>query len=297
MNLTGSMCAIATPFAPDGGLDLDAFGRLVDYQIAGGTQVLVVAGSTGESHFLDQDELARLLAVAIERVDGRVPVVVGAGAAGTAQAVASVRHVAALGADAALVGTPYYVGPTQEGMRRHFLEIADAGHLPVIAYNVPSRTACDMLPATVAELRAHPAIVGIKEAVGASARIQALAELAGPDFVYLSGDDYSACEAMLAGAGGTVSVVANLVPGVFRRLCDAACAGDKDGAAACMAALSPLLEALRCAPNPISVKAGLAMLGFGDGGLRLPLVALADGPARDDVRKALATLVPDGLVA
>src|SRR5690625_237078 len=297
MNLTGSMCAIATPFAPDGGLDLQAFGRLIDYQIAGGTQALVVAGSTGESHFLEPDEFTRLVEFAIRRVDGRVPVVAGAGAAGTAAAVKSTRHVAALGADAALVGTPYYVGPTQEGMRRHFLEVADAGGVPVIAYNVPSRTACDMLPATVAELRTHPAIVGIKEAVGNSDRIRALAELAGPDFVYLSGDDYSACEAMLAGGGGAVSVVANLVPGRFRQLCDAARAGDADAAGACMTALNPLLEALRCAPNPIPLKAGLAMLGVGDGGLALPLVELADGPARDRVRDALVTLVPDALVA
>ncbi|HET7269235.1 MAG TPA: 4-hydroxy-tetrahydrodipicolinate synthase [Oleiagrimonas sp.] len=297
MNLTGSMCAIATPFAPDGGLDLKAFGRLIDYQIAGGTQALIVAGSTGESHFLTPDEFTRLVEFAVRHVDARVPVVVGSGAAGTAATVAATRHVAALGADAALVGTPYYVGPTQEGMRRHFLDVADAAGLPVLVYNVPSRTACDMLPTTVAQLRTHPAIVGIKEAVGDGERIHALAELAGPDFVYLSGDDYSACEAMLAGAGGTISVVANLVPGLFRQLCDAACAGDKDAAGSCMAALNPLLDALRCAPNPIPVKAGLAMLGFGDGSLRLPLIELADGPARDRVREALATLVPDALVA
>src|SRR5690625_242466 len=132
MNLTGSMCAIATPFAPDGGLDLQAFGRLIDYQIAGGTQALVVAGSTGESHFLEPDEFTRLVEFAIRRVDGRVPVVAGAGAAGTAAAVKSARHVAALGADAALVGTPYYVGPTQEGMRRseeHTSELQSRGHL------------------------------------------------------------------------------------------------------------------------------------------------------------------------
>lgn len=291
------MCAIATPFTSGGAPDLDAFGRLIDYQIDGGTEVLVVAGSTGEAHFLQHDEFTRLVEHAVSHVNGRVPVVVGTGEAGTAATVAQTRHVAALGADAALVVTPFYVRPTQEGLRRHFLAVADTGGLPVIAYNVPSRTACDMTPDTVAALRDHPAIVGIKEAVGDSARIRALGELAGPDFVYLSGDDYSAAEAMLAGANGTVSVVANLVPRQFRQLCDAACGGDAQATKGHLATLSPLLEVLRCAPNPIPTKAGLAMLGFGDGSLRPPLLELADGPDRARLREALVALVPDAVTA
>lgn len=291
------MCAIATPFASGGELDLDAFGRLIDYQIDGGTEVLVVAGSTGEAHFLEPDEFTRLVEYAVRHVDGRVPVVVGTGEAGTAATVARTRHAAALGADAVLVVTPYYVRPTQEGLRRHFLAVADAGGLPVIAYNVPSRTACDMTPDTVATLRGHASIIGIKEAVADSARIRALAELAGPDFVYLSGDDNSAGEAMLAGAGGTVSVVANLVPRPFRQLCDAARGGDVAKAKACMTALSPLLDALGCAPNPIPVKAGLAMLGFGDGSLRPPLVEMTAGPDLDRLREALTGLVPEAAAA
>ncbi len=297
MNLTGSMCAIATPFKAAGEPDLDAFGRLIEYQVEGGTQVLVVAGSTGEAHFLTHEEYSRLLAFAVERVDGRVPVVAGTGEAGTAGTLAMTRHAASLGADAALVVTPYYVRPTQDGLRRHFLEIADHGGLPVVAYNVPSRTACDMTPETVAALRGHPAIIGIKEAVGDAARIRALAELAGPDFVYLSGDDCTAGEAMLAGAGGTVSVVANLVPRPFRRLCDAARAGDREATAGHLAALQPLLDALACAPNPIPVKAGLAMLGFGDGSLRSPLFELADDTARAGLRAALTALSPDAATA
>ncbi len=293
MKLNGNMCAIATPFVSGGGLDLEAFARLIDYQVDGGTQALVVAGSTGEAHFLEPDEFTQLVEFALAHVAGRVPVVVGTGEAGTAATVARTRHVAALGADAALVVAPWYVRPTQEGLRRHFLAVADAGGLPVIAYNVPARTACDMRPATVAQLRGHARIVGLKEAVGEDDRIRAIAELAGPDFVYLSGDDYTACDAMLAGADGTVSVVANLVPRLFRRLCDVARAGDVEAAQGCMATLGPLLDALRCAPNPIPVKAGLAMLGFGDGSLRAPLVELADGTERHRLHEALATLVPE----
>jgi 4-hydroxy-tetrahydrodipicolinate synthase len=149
-----------------------------------------------------------------------------------------------------------------------------------------------MQPATVAALREHPAIIGIKEARGDPERIAALAELVRGDFVYLSGDDRSAPEAMLAGAAGTVSVVANLVPQAFRALCDAACGGDREATARQAAALAPLLDALDCAPNPIPVKAGLAALGIGDGGLRLPLVALPPGPARTRLREVLAGMVP-----
>lgn len=291
------MCAIATPFKASGELDMDAFGRLVDYQVEGGTQALIVAGSTGEAHFLEHDEYTRLLEFAVRRVDGRIPVVAGTGEAGTAKTLAMTRHAAAVGVDAALVVTPYYVRPTQDGLRRHFLEVAERGGLPVVLYNVPSRTACDMTPETVAALRGHPAVIGIKEAVGDASRIRALAELAGDDFVYLSGDDGSAAEAMLAGAAGTVSVVANLVPQHFRHLCDAAQAGNRDAVDDHFEALAPLLDALARAPNPISVKAGLGMLGFGDGSLRPPLYTLADAAALDELRQALRTLVPAQLAA
>ncbi|KZC38819.1 MULTISPECIES: 4-hydroxy-tetrahydrodipicolinate synthase [Rhodanobacter] len=297
MNIRGSICALATPFAADGALDLDAFGRLIDYQLAGGTEALVVAGSTGESHMLEPDEFDRLLAFALQRVAGRVPVIAGTGEAGTAKTVALTRRAQALGADAALVVTPYYVRPTQEGLRRHFLEVAEHGGLPVLLYNVPTRTGCDLLPATVAVLREHPAIVGVKEARGDRERILALAELVREDFVYLSGDDDSAGEAMLAGAAGTISVVANLVPQAFRALCDAAVAGDRVATARCHGALEPLLQALNCAPNPIAVKAGLPVLGLGLAQPRLPLVELNDGPDRARLHQALSTLASLATVA
>ena len=290
MDIRGSICALATPFASDGALDLPAFARLIDHQLAGGTQALVVAGSTGEAHMLEHEEFERLLAFAVAHVAGRVPVIAGTGEAGTAKTVAATRQAKALGANAALVVAPYYVRPTQEGMRRHFLEVAEHGGLPVLLYNVPSRTACDLLPETVALLAGHPAIVGIKDAHADAGRIHALAELARADFVYLSGDDGSAGAAMLAGAAGTVSVVANLVPKVFRALCDAATGGDHAATARCGDALAPLVHALNCAPNPIAVKAGLPELGLGSARPRLPLVELAEGPERARLREALSTL-------
>jgi 4-hydroxy-tetrahydrodipicolinate synthase len=290
LNIRGSICALVTPFAADGALDMPAFGRVLDYQLDGGTQGLVVAGSTGESHMLGHDEFDRLLAFAVERVAGRVPVIAGTGEAGTDKTVALTRRAKTLGADAALVVAPYYVRPTQEGLRRHFLEVAEHGGLPLLLYNVPPRTGCDLLPETVARLREHPAIIGIKEARSDRERISATAELVRQDFVYLSGDDGSAAEAMLAGAAGTISVVVNLVPRVFRALCDAAVGGDHEGAARCMEALGPLVQALDCAPNPIAVKAGLPPLGLGLALPRLPLVELNDGPDRARLHQALSSL-------
>ncbi|HEX5960118.1 MAG TPA: 4-hydroxy-tetrahydrodipicolinate synthase [Rhodanobacteraceae bacterium] len=290
MDIRGSLCAIATPFDADGSLDLAAFGRLVDYQLDGGTQGIVVAGSTGEAHMLEEREYERLLAFAVERVARRVPVVAGTGEAATAKTVALTRRAKALGADAALVVTPYYVRPTQEGLRRHFGEVAAHGGLPVVMYNVPSRTGCDMRPDTVASLRDSAGIIGIKEAVASPERIAALAQLRRPGFVYLSGDDGSAAAAMLAGAGGVVSVVNNVVPGAFRALCDAALGGDHAVTAQHMARIQPLLDALNCAPNPIPVKAGLAELGLCNAAPRLPLLELPQGAERKRLRDVLLPL-------
>jgi 4-hydroxy-tetrahydrodipicolinate synthase len=290
VEIAGSVCAIATPFDADGALDLDAFGRLIDHQLDGGTQGIVVAGSTGEAHMLDEHDFERLLAYAVERIARRVPVIAGTGEAATSRTIASTRRARALGADAALVVTPYYVRPTQDGLRRHFEEVARHCDIPVVMYNVPSRTGCDMQPETVAALRDAAGIVGIKEAVGTPERIAAIAQLQRPGFVYLSGDDGSAAEAMLAGAGGVVSVVNNLVPGLFRSLCDAARGGDRAAAAKHMNLVAPLLDALDCAPNPIAVKAGLAEMGLCAAGLRLPLLELPAGSARTHLRETLLPL-------
>ncbi|TAM98252.1 MAG: 4-hydroxy-tetrahydrodipicolinate synthase [Rhodanobacteraceae bacterium] len=290
MEIAGSICAIATPFTADGALDLPAFGRLIDHQLDGGTQGIVVAGSTGEAHMLDEHDYERLLAFAVERVARRVPVIAGTGEAATSKTVALTRRAKSLGADAALVVTPYYVRPTQEGLYRHFAEVGEHCDIPVVMYNVPSRTGCDMLPETVASLRDTAGIVGIKEAVGTPERIAAIAQLRRSGFVYLSGDDGSAAAAMLAGAGGVVSVVNNLVPRAFRALCDAARDGDRAATARHAARIEPLLVALDCAPNPIPVKAGLAELGLCNATLRLPLVELPVGPARRHLRETLLPL-------
>jgi 4-hydroxy-tetrahydrodipicolinate synthase len=290
LEITGSLCAIATPFDAVGALDLPAFGRLIDHQLDGGTQGIVVAGSTGEAHMLDEHEFERLLAFAVERIAHRVPVIAGTGEAATSKTVALTKRAQALGADAALVVTPYYVRPTQDGLRRHFGEVAARCGLPVVMYNVPSRTGCDMQPETVAALRDTAGIIGIKEAVGRPERIAAIAQLQRPGFVYLSGDDGSAADALLAGAGGVVSVVNNLVPKAVRALCDAARGGDRESAGQHAGRLAPLLEALDCAPNPIPVKAGLAELGLCGAALRLPLLELPSGPERARLRETLLSL-------
>lgn len=276
MNISGSICALATPFGADDALDLDAFARLIEHQIGGGTQALVVAGSTGEAHALDVDEADRLLAFAVERAAGRVPVIAGTGAANTKKTVAATRRARALGADAALVVTPYYVRPTQEGLRRHYLDVAEHGELPVILYNVPGRTGCDMLPATVASLAGHPRIVGIKEAVGDVERVRALLALRSDGFVVLSGDDGTARRSLELGADGVISVANNVVPAQFRGLCDAARAGRGEEAAAIDAKLQPLFDALGLESNPIPLKWCLATIGIGTPRLRLPLTELSE---------------------
>ena len=272
----GSICALATPFAADGALDLDAFGRLLEHQLSGGTQGVVVAGSTGEAHALEVAELDRLVRYAVSSIAGRVPVIVGTGGANTAKTVRATQHARELGADAALVVTPYYVRPTQEGLLRHYLEVAEHGGLPIILYNVPGRTGCDLLPETVAQLAPHPHIVGIKEARAEPERMQALLPLRSESFSVLSGDDPTATRALLAGADGVISVANNVVPTQFRRMCDAARSGRAGESQGLTAQLQPLFDALGLESNPIPVKFGLSLLGICEPTMRLPLTRLSD---------------------
>jgi 4-hydroxy-tetrahydrodipicolinate synthase len=272
--LVGSICALATPFRGDA-LDLDAFAQLIEYQLGGGTQALVVAGSTGEAHALDNTEFDRLLAFAVERVRRRVPVLAGTGSANTRKTIAATRRAQNLGADAALVVTPYYVRPTQEGLRQHYLAVADEGGLPVVLYNVPSRTGCDLLPETVAKLSGHERIVGIKEARGENERVASLVALKNPHFSILSGDDPTCARAMLAGAEGVISVAANVAPRQLRDLCDAAIAGDARQAQARDSRLVDLYTLIGVEPNPIPVKWCLHELGLGAAEPRLPLLPLS----------------------
>ena len=292
VQLTGSICALATPFAADGALDLEAFARLIDHQLAGGTQGLVVAGSTGEAHMLEAEEWEQLLGFAVRYTQGRVPVLAGTGQAATAATIRRTRRARALGADAALVVTPYYVRPTQEGLLRHFTEVAEQGDLPIVLYNVPSRTACDLQPETAARLAQHVRIIGLKEARSDAPRLAAAASLSRPGFAVYSGDDATAHAAMLAGMQGVISVVNNLVPAAVRQLADRCIAGDRAGAETQAARLAPLLGALDCAPNPVPVKAGLAALGIARSTVRLPLTELAPGEARKRLETTLAALFP-----
>ncbi|TYT25173.1 4-hydroxy-tetrahydrodipicolinate synthase [Luteimonas viscosa] len=275
MRLSGSITALATPFTVTGELDLDAWRRLLHAQIEGGTQAVVVAGSTGEAASLYESEHDALLRTAVECVAGRVPVLAGTGQPGTARTIEATRRAAALGADAALVVVPPYVRPTQAGLLAHFKAIADDDALPLVMYNVPQRTGCDLLPDTVAGLVAHPRIVGIKEASADPARMQAWLALRDSGFAVLCGDDATAARGMLAGADGLVSVVANIIPAAIRRLCDLARAGQGSEAEAWNAQLAPFFDFATLEPNPIPVKAVLDRLGFGRG-VRLPLTPLPD---------------------
>jgi 4-hydroxy-tetrahydrodipicolinate synthase len=286
--LGGSITALATPFRADA-LDLEAFARLIDQQLAGGTQGLVVAGSTGEAHALDGDEFECLLRFAVDHVRGRVPVLAGTGTANTRKTIAATRRAQACGVDAALVVTPYYVRPTQDGLLRHFSEVADHGGLPVVLYNVPARTGCDLQASVTARLARHGGIVGIKEAVGDASRVNELVALKSTHFSILSGDDPTCMRAMLAGADGVVSVASNVAPRALRALCDAARAGDIDTAARIDVSLADLYELIGIEPNPIPVKWCLHLLGLGAAEPRLPLLALS-AAQRERAARVVAAL-------
>jgi 4-hydroxy-tetrahydrodipicolinate synthase len=288
LRLSGSITALATPFDASGEIDLDAWRRLLALQLEGGTQGLVVAGSTGEAAALYDAEYDTLLRSAVEFVAGRVPVLAGTGQSNTAKTIEATRRARLLGADAALVVTPPYVRPTQAGLVAHYRAIADDGALPVVLYNVPGRTGGDLLPETVAELHTHERIVGIKEARSEPERMAALLAFKGSGFSVLSGDDPTACRAMLAGADGVISVASNVLPGAFRRLCDLARAGQGSEATAWDARMVGIYEFLGCEPNPIPVKALLARQGLGHG-LRLPLLPLS--PAYQSSVPAIAAAI------
>ncbi|HLS84104.1 MAG TPA: 4-hydroxy-tetrahydrodipicolinate synthase [Arenimonas sp.] len=274
MFLSGSITALATPFAPDGRLDLEAWSRLLAAQVEAGTSAVVVAGSTGEAAALADDEYATLLRAAVAQVAGRIPVLAGTGQSATAATIARTRLARDLGADAALVVTPPYVRPTQEGLVAHYTAVAGQGGLPVVLYNVPGRTGCDMQPETVARLCRHPGIIALKEARGDEERWNALYPLAGSGFSLLSGDDPTFVRAMLGGAQGVISVASNVVPRSFARLCRLAAEGEAGQAQALDARLHELYDVLGIEPNPIPVKAILALQGIGHG-LRLPLLPLS----------------------
>ena len=269
--LTGSMVAVVTPMDADGAINYRDFGRLLEFHVQAGTEALIVAGTTGESATLDHAEHVELIERACELARGRVPIIAGTGSNSTAQTLALSQAVGRLSIAAFLVVTPYYNKPTQEGMLRHFSAIADAVEHPVLLYNVPGRTAVDLKPETVVKLAAHANIAGIKEATGELDRVRMLREQCGPQFVLLSGDDATACEFMLQGGDGVISVTGNVAPQQMRQLCDAARAGRRAEAERIDAALQGLHRTLFSESNPIPVKWAVQKMGLIGPGIRLPL--------------------------
>jgi 4-hydroxy-tetrahydrodipicolinate synthase len=283
---SGSLVALVTPMLDDGAIDYEAWDRLLDLHLESGTSGVIVGGSTGESVNLTDGELQALLARARRRLRGRMALIAGVGGSSTALVAERARHLAEFAPDALLVVTPAYSRPTQEGLYRHFAAISAAAPAPVLLYNVPGRTAVDLLPATVARLAELPNVAGIKEAVASIDRIQELVGMLPPRFVVLSGDDPSACEAVLAGARGVISVSANVVPAAVAGVISAALQGQRVRSGQLDSPLAVLHRDLGVESNPIPVKWLLAEMGLIRPGIRLPLTWLSEA-LQPRVRTAL----------
>lgn len=285
----GSMVALVTPMTPDGAVDDNSLAGLVDWHVEQGTDAIVAVGTTGESATLNESEHCDVIRRVVEMVQGRIPVIAGTGANATDEAISLTRCASQAGADAALLVTPYYNKPTQEGLYRHYLAVAEAVDIPQILYNVPSRTACDLLPETVARLAGVKNIVGLKEATGDLSRLQQLIDLCPADFDLFSGDDATACEFMLSGGHGVISVTTNLAPAAMHNMCAAALAGDREAAVKLDNKLAGLHENLFLEANPIPVKWALAEMGKISTGIRLPLTWLSENchtPLREAMQQA-----------
>ncbi|MBM3215507.1 4-hydroxy-tetrahydrodipicolinate synthase [Candidatus Poribacteria bacterium] len=289
----GSIVAIVTPFREDESLDIPQLKKLVEFHIEHGTHGIVPCGTTGESPTLSHEEHETVVEETIRAVDGRVPVIAGSGSNSTAEALRLTRHAKAAGADGALVITPYYNRPTQDGLIRHFTKIADAVEIPMIIYNVPGRTGTDILPETLAKLSAHPNIVGVKEATGSLKRTSEVVAACGEDFTVLSGDDIVTLPMMSVGAKGTITVVANIAPGQVAEMCDAFDAGDLARARQLHYDVMPLSIDLFIETNPIPVKTAMQMMGLLNGVMRLPLCPMGAANAE----KLRASLKACGLLS
>lgn len=271
----GSLVAIVTPMTLEGALDWPAWDRLLDFHMAEGSDGIVIAGTTGESPALSLEEIEELTRRAVARCKGKLTIAVGAGTHATASTVANTRVLSRLGVDAVMLVTPYYNKPPQEGLYRHFMAAAEASEVPLILYNVPSRTAVDMLPATIARLAKHPRIAALKDASAALPRVRELLSVCPPSFAILSGDDATAIDWVIEGARGVISVSANVAPRAMHEACMAALNGDIAAARAKDADLQPLHKDLFLEANPIPVKWAVNRMGLIGSALRLPLVELA----------------------
>jgi dihydrodipicolinate synthase len=284
----GVITALVTPFRGDA-VDEEALRRLVDEQIRAGIDGFVPVGTTGESPTVTVEEHIRIIKIVVEETRKRVPVIAGTGANSTREAIELTREARAVGADGTLQVTPYYNRPTQDGLFRHFKAIADAAGLPIVVYNVPGRTACDLLPETMERLCEVPLVVGIKEATGSAQRAAQIIARVGDRMVVLSGDDATAFPLYALGAQGCISVVSNVAPAEMAAMWDAAAAGNWKKARELHYRVFPLSEGLFIEANPIPVKAALAMMGKISDEIRAPLYPMA-GANREKVRKILADL-------
>ena len=272
----GSIVALVTPMTDSCAVDWDALASLIEWHIEEGTDAVVPVGTTGEAATLTRDEHLRVIAETVRQVKGRIPVIAGTGSNSTSEAADYSREAEKAGADACLLVTPYYNRPTQEGLYQHFSRIAGQVGIPLILYNVPARTACDLLPETVARLAEQHNLLGIKEATGDVDRARQVRALCGDAMQVYSGDDETALDLMLAGASGTVSVTANVVPAAMHQMAALAVSGQAEAARALNACLLPLHTRLFLESNPIPVKWALHRMGRIGAGIRLPLTQLSE---------------------
>lgn len=274
--IQGSIVALVTPMDTEGVIDKPSLQRLVEFHIEQGTDSIVAVGTTGESATLDEEEHCDVIRSIVQYAAGRIPIIAGTGANSTTEAIALTARAKQAGADACLLVTPYYNKPTQEGLFLHYKAIAEAVDIPQILYNVPGRTACDMLPETVGRLAQIENIVGIKEATGQLERVTQLRELCGEDFALYTGDDATSCEFCLLGGNGTITVTGNIAPRLVHEMITAAINGDRETAFSIDAKLTGLHKHLFIQSNPIPVKWALAEMGLMGKGIRLPLTWLSD---------------------
>ncbi|WP_420597881.1 4-hydroxy-tetrahydrodipicolinate synthase [Neptuniibacter sp.] len=274
--ITGSSVALVTPMHSNGEVDWENLDKLVEMHLDKGTDSIVAVGTTGESATLNCEEHCQVIKRVVEKVAGKIPVIAGTGANSTTEAIELTAEAKSVGADACLLVTPYYNKPTQEGLYQHYKAIAEAVDIPQILYNVPGRTACDMLPETALRLAEVPNIVGIKEATGDIERAKELIAKAPEGFAIYSGDDETAVELMLAGGHGNISVTANIAPAQMAELCSLAMNGEADKARNLNQSLMQLHNSMFVEANPIPVKWAMAEMGWMGYGIRLPLTVLAD---------------------
>ncbi len=273
---TGMGTAVVTPMKADLSVDYEAYGRFLDFQIESGINAIVAVGTTGESATLEPAEQKEVIRFTVERVAHRVPVIAGVGTNNTRHVLENVKNACEVGADALLAVTPYYNKATQNGLIAHFTAVADAATVPVVLYNVPGRTGCNLLPKTVAKLAEHEHIVAIKEATGNMAQMVELMTLCGDKLDVYSGEDALTVPMMAMGAAGTISVLSNVIPAQSVAMTDACKAGDYKTAAALQCKYLPLINALFSEVNPIPAKAAVAAMGFGEENLRMPLSKMED---------------------